>query len=103
MDQKQFTKGITPADPNTMPEDLQLLYREMNPILLADLLIQLGLFGTLKTPDDVSRHNFAVEILVNCGTLGTEQGGTRITPASMAECVRRLLGNELVTIDKKEA
>ena len=102
-DQRQFSEGVQPTDPNVMPEELQRLYREMHPLLLAHQLSSLGLFGTLKSPDDVSRHNYAVEVLVHNGMLRTEMyfGEKTITLESMAECVRKLL--EIESVTTKEA
>ena len=93
MDQRQFNKGLTQTNPNAMSEDLQILYRGMHPQLLADQLIQLGLFGTLDfSAETTARHNYAVELLRDSGILEHENG--KITIESMTKAVRNLLGTE---------
>ena len=96
MAQKEYQKGITPPATNALPGDLGERYRNMDRQLLADQLIQLGLFGTLKTPEDVARHNYAVELLRDCEIIDHENG--KITIESMSKAI----GNLLATVNAKE-
>jgi len=73
--QGDFMAGVTPPPTNILPEDLAQRYRDMDRKVLADMMIQLGLFGKLGTPEDVARHNVAVEILRDCGVLRPNVGG----------------------------
>ena len=85
------TPNLNAVDPALVARYKLLFSSPAGGEILADLLRELGLFGTLDfSAEETARHNFAIEILAAVGVLKPDENG-QLSQKDMQKIVTALL------------
>ena len=88
------SEAVSPPQVANIDPGLQAMYRRIPAEVVANMMIDLGLFAHIHSEEDKARHNVAIDLLRDIGVLKieriTKDGKGRLCPKNMKRIVETI-------------